>query len=93
MIGRVKDFVDNVKIDESWQGKCILHDDDNFNGKIDYSKIMGGRTLELNDCVHNCLHAKITNCHYTREGICQYQLSWPNLVHERINCVITNRGI
>ena len=61
MIGRVKDFVDNVKIDESWQGKCILHDDDNFNGRIDYSKIMGGQTFELNDCVGQiCFYARIT---------------------------------
>ena len=94
MIGSVKDLADHVNIDKLWHGKCILHEDDNFNGKIDYSKIMGGQNFEQNDCVGQiCFYARITNCHYTIDGICQYQLSWPNLVHERIDCVITNKGI
>ena len=75
-------------------GRCVVHADDNFDGRINYSDLTGNIQFNERTCLGACEHTRITNCHYTEDAICKYQLSvLNNLAHRKIDCVITSTGI
>ena len=78
-------------------GKCVVHVDDNFDGRIRYSDIFSHQWTS-DGCLEACKNAKIKNCQYTNDGICKYELfthlKVQNTLYRPIQeCVITSTGI
>ena len=63
-------------------GICLVHHDDNYDGRIDFSEI-APNSLEFNsyeECESACKNAKIQACRYTDEGACLYDLKVDKIV-------------
>ena len=80
-------------------GRCILHMDDNFDGRITYSDVKlvdeNNRTIRWDSeiCLAACKNTEVLNCEYTDKGICKYQLGAINdMKHPNIDCVISIIG-
>ena len=81
----------NINV-QTLAGKCMVHKDDNFDGRIRTSQL-DPTPLTQNDCLHFSRNVRIVNCQYTTEGLCTYQLTrLDNVAHKRYNCIITNIG-
>ena len=73
-------------------GKCVVHIDDNFDGRIKFSDF-DRKVLIEDQCLAECKKTRIENCHYSSEGLCVYQLHRPyNEFHKNVNCTITSAG-
>ena len=92
---------DNEKSRWKWEdGKCLVHIDDNWDGRIEYSRLApNGMRMDKNACESACMNAKIQACRYTNYGACFYDIkvdkinsSIPQVGPFYYKCEIINDG-
>ena len=78
-------------------GKCLAHFDDNYDGKIEFSKLSPMQLDSNEDCKSACSSTIFYGCRYTENGACLYNLTVSKIKNQDgpwdYECEITNDGM